>query len=1255
MHTVTMPRRPIAMLLAAGLAASLAARSTAAGPGADADIKPHAGMMCYPDISATHIVFAYANDLWTVPREGGVATPLASPPGAESFPRFSNDGQTIAFVGNYDGNRDIYTTPLHGGVPTRVTHHPGAETLCGWTPDGGLIFFLSGLGGLTRQTQLFTVPATGGLPTQLPVPYGANGAISEDGQWLAYTPHTIDTRTWKRYRGGMATDIWLYNLKDNTSKKITDWEGTDTQPMWHGRMLYYLSDAGPEHKLNIWSYDPGTNAHGQLTKFSEFDVKWPSIGPGPDGQGEIVFQYGPDLMVLDLGTGRTRVVEVTIPGARPTLRPRTVDASKHISAWSISPSGKRAVVSARGDIWTLPAERGSPRPLTRTSGVFERDPSWSPDGRWIAYLSDATGEYELYITQSDGKGETRQLTKDGAAFRSNPTWSPDSKMITFNDKTGAIYLHHLEGDKAGTTVHVDTDPWAVSRAVSWSHDSRWIAYARGADSARQMSSIWLYNAETGEKHQVTSGMFSDDNPTFDRKGDYLFFSSSRSFRPIYADLDTTWIYTNSEVLLAVPLRKDMKSPFEPKSDEEEWKKKDEKKEDAGDNGEKKEGEKKDEPKKDAAADPLSGTWAGTAKGPEPLPPEGAPFTMNLTMGEGGVVTGSITSAFGGGTISDGKFDPASKILTFNLALTDGPTASFNLRLGDEGIIGTCTVGELTFEVSATRTKGPDANGRAGKDAKDKKDDKPKDRVEIDLEGFERRAVQLPVQPGLFGRLAVNDKNQLLYVRRTPRGMTGPSSIKLFDLKDEKREEKEVASGAGAFDISADGKKILIPRGNSATIQDAAAGSGSSAKTVITSGMLATINPREEWRQIIEDVYRIQRDFFYVPNMHGLDWRKTTDQYLAMLPDCVTREDVNYIIMELISELNVGHAYLTSPGDVESAPSASVGLLGCDFELVKTDDGVAAYKIAKIYEGAPWDSDARGPLSQPGVDVKPGDFLLAVNGIPVDTSKDPWAALIGTAGRAITITVSSEPVLNDKARDIVVEPLASEANLRYRHWIESKRQYVESRTDGKVGYIYVPNTGIDGQNDLYRQFWGQMDKEALIIDERWNGGGQIPTRFIELLNRPVTNYWARRDGRDWTWPPDSHRGPKCMLINGLAGSGGDMFPALFRQAGLGKLIGTRTWGGLVGISGNPGLIDGGAISVPTFGYYEKDGTWGIEGHGVDPDIEVIDDPAKMQNGDDPQLDAAIQLMLAEIASNPYKSPDRPAPPDRKGMGIRDEDK
>ncbi|MBC7834706.1 MAG: PD40 domain-containing protein [Phycisphaerales bacterium] len=1294
------------LVLAAGLGTSLSA--AAASPTTSNDVTPHAGMLRYPDVSATHIVFVYANDLWMVPREGGEASPLASPPGPELFPRFSADGKTIAFMGNYDGNRDLYTLPVSGGIPARITHHPAAENLTDWTADGRLIFFAPGMVTIPRQTQLFTTSAAGGLPTQLPVPYGANGSISADGTWLAYTPHSTDTRTWKRYRGGMATDVWLFNLKDNTSKRITDWEGTDSQPMWHGATVYYMSDQGPEHRLNIWSYDTASGKRAQVTKITDYDVKWPSIGPGKGGKGEIIFQYGPQLSLVDLATGKISSIEVTIPGARPTLRPQAVDASKFITSMSISPTGKRAAIEARGDLWTGPAEKGSPRNLTRTSGVAERSPAWSPDGRWIAYFSDETGEYELYIKQSDGKGETSKLTdlKGEGGFKYNPVWSPDSKFIAFTDKTGSIWMHtkaqaavEEKKDKDGkvtteakpaveaATAVIDTDPWGNQPVLSWSHDSRFLAYPRGNDT-NPGTAIWVFEREADKKHQLTSGMFNEAMPAFDRKGDYLYFTSARNFQPKYSDLDTTFVYSGTNVIHAVPLRTDTKSPWAPSSDEETWKdeskkdddKKDEKKDgekegdkDDGDkngNGDKPaddadkpkdngNGDKKDDEKKDdqpaAPDDGISGTWAGRATGPEPLPPEGMPLTLKLTMAADKSVTGTLVSAVYSGAIN-GKFDDASQTLTLSITVGEADV-TFTLKKEGNKLSGSAEAGGQTFQLTCERTGAP---GATGGDKKEEDKDKPREKVEIAFDGFESRAMPLPISPGNFGYMAVNDKNQLLFAR-LPVGGDGAAAIKIFDLKDDKKEEKEVAAGGGSFELSADGKKVLLMRGGAGTIQDASAGSTASAKNVVTTGMTTMIDPREEWKQIFTDAWRIQRDFFYVANMHGVDWPKIKDQYARMLADCATREDVAFVLAEMISELNVGHAYVTSPGDVQAQPTVPVGMLGCDFEVadgLAGPDGAAGpklYKISKIYTGASWDTDARGPLSQPGVDVKVGDFFLAVNGVPVDASRDPWAALQGMAGRAVTLTLSAEPANKEKSRDIVVEPLGSETSLRYRAWIESKRAYVDEKSGGKVGYIYVPNTGVDGQNDLFRQFYGQIGKEALVIDERWNGGGQIPTRFIELLNRPVTNYWARRDGKDWTWPPDSHQGPKCMLINGLAGSGGDMFPALFKQSKVGKTIGTRTWGGLVGISGNPGLIDGGYVSVPTFGFYERDGTWGIEGHGVDPDIEVIDDPAKMVSGGDPQLDTAITLMLDEVAKNPYKAAKRPADPDRKGMGIRDEDR
>ncbi|MFH1501416.1 MAG: PDZ domain-containing protein [Candidatus Eisenbacteria bacterium] len=1097
------------------LAASLLCVSAATA------VEPHAGMLRYPDVSATHIAFRYANDIWLVPREGGAAAPLSSSPGGESFPRFSPDGRTIAFSASYDGVRDLYVLPVSGGVPKRVTHHPSQELLSDWTPDGELIFYGWYMGNHPHAPQLFTVPPTGGLPERLPVPYGRNAVVSDDGTWLAYNPFSTDFSTWKRYMGGRAPDVWLLNLKDHTSKRITDWDGADSIPMWNGESLYYVSDSGPNHLRNIWVYDMETGDRRQVTKHKDHDVKWPSIGPGDRGQGEIVYQLGSELRLLDLATEESRVVRVTIPGDRPRLRPQSVDAAGFIDGYGISATGKRAVVEARGDVWTLPAESGSPLNLTRTDGVAERDPSWSPDGQWIAFFSDRSGEYELHIAQSDGRGSEKQVTSLKAGFLFAPVWSPDSEKIAFKDQRGAMYIHDVEKDRTKEIYKSPVGSWAPR--VSWSHDSNWITFAADA-TIRSLSSVWLYDLAEGKLRAVTSGMFADTWPVFDREGEYLFFASNRDFSsPTYDAVGENWAYAQTDQLFAVALRDTIASPFLPESDEEEW-----------------DGEDADDEGEDEDAD-------------------------------------------------------------------DGGDAD------DE-----------------------DEDGDA-EDA-DAEDEEP---LRIDLEGFERRAILLPIESGAFFNLAVNADGVLFYQRRSE---DGEGAVYLADFDDEDEMEKEVLSGVNWFDISADGNKLLAVGPGSAAIVDAAEGQ-SWDESVSTAGMNAEVDPRDEWAQILRDAWRIHRDFFYAPNMHGLDWDGVYRKYEAMLGDCASRADLSYVIQELIAELNVGHAYYFG-GDYEDAPNVSVGMLGCDYEL---HDG--AYRIARIYEGGAWDADARGPLSERGMDVAVGDYLLAVNGVPVDATKDPWAAFQGLAGQTVTLTVSAGPEIDDEARYVVVEPIGGEYDLKYRAWVEDRRAYVDRMTDGRVGYVYVPDTGVNGQNELVRQFYGNATRDALIVDERWNGGGQIPTRFVELLNRPLASYWTMRHADQVAPTPGyAHYGPKCMIINESAGSGGDYFPYWFKEAGVGKLVGTRTWGGLVGLSGNPGLIDGGYTSVPRFAFFNKDGTWGIEGHGVDPDIEVVDDPALMWDGGDPQLDAAIRLMLEELKTGGYQPPKRPPYPDRSGMGI-----
>ena len=1267
-HTV------IPTFLGLTLAASLDAHATA----------PHAGMLRSPDISKDHIVFSYANDLWTVSRDGGEARPLASPAGREARPRFNADGTRIAFTGNYDGGQDLYVIPTTGGQPFRVTHHPNRESFCDWSGDQ-LLFAGYDYQGLGQDQKLYTVDADGGLPTELPIPYGAAGAIHSNGSLLAYTPHSRDGRTWKRYRGGMASDLWIMDLDGLDAMQITDWEGTDTQPMWHGDVLYYLSDAGANHRMNLWKYDLATGSRTQVTNFEAFDVLWPSIGPGPDGGGEIIFQHGADLMVLDIPSGGTRTVEVTIPGDRPSIRHRRIETDDSISNYAVSPKGKRVAVEARGEIWSLPSETGVARNMTNTAGVAERDPMWSPDGKWITYFSDESDEYELYMIQSDGKGERRQLTTDGTPFKHATEWSPDSKKLLYTGKAGDMHMIDIE---SGDRRHVVSDTYAQRPSTSWSHDSKWLAYDRMDDNG--MSSIWIYDTENDEHHRVTSPMFNDSSPAFDREGDYLYFTSGRTFRPEYSPVDGTFIYTEPGNLYAVPLRNDMDPVWTVEFDEVEWEEEKEADEDKDEDTDKDSDEDKDEDSdkdsdedkdedsdkdsdegkdkdsnedKDEDADetsrlitlnpvsisdavllffddPISGTWNGSVEisgAPAEMP--SITFTMTLKMEQDLSVTGTVTIDMMGETLDvEGTWDPDAGELSLTNEQDPEPTI-FKIEGGT--MVGERSEEGMTMIMTATRAGADDSDSDGGggdgdtkKDKKDKEDDKDEP-IEIHFDDIESRAILLPTGVGSYSNLAVNSSNKLLYLKN--------GDLHTYDITDNDDKGSSANASMGSFELSADGKKIAHRRGGSVAIRNA--GSGGSAKTAKTRGMVVVIDPREEWEQIFHDVWRTFRDYFYVENMHGVDWDAVRVQYEAMLPDVMSRADLNHVIGEMIAELNVGHAY-RGGGDMEPGNgNVPVGLLAADFELAND-----AYRFKTIHTGGPWDSDARGPLSMPGVDVHEGDYLLAVNGIPMDTSVDPHHAFIGTAGQHTELTVSANPVLDDEARHVIIKPMRSDGRIRYRAWIERNRAYVDEATNGRVGYIYVPDTGVNGQNDLYRQFYGQSGKDALIIDERWNGGGQLPNRFIELLNRPVTNWFALRDGKDWKVPQASHSGPKCMLINGRAGSGGDMFPWLFRQAGLGPLIGTRTWGGLVGISGNPSPIDGGYIRVPRFGFYENDGTWGVEGHGVDPDIEVIADPSLMVDGGDPQLDVAIAEMLQAIEDRPFVPAVRPADPDRSGMGL-----
>ena len=1132
MNTTRITSTLVVVLLFWGVSAGIAAD--------DLLHMPDARMLRFPDVSAEQIVFVYAGDLWTVPKTGGTARRLSSPKGREMFPKFSPDGALIAFSGNYDGNTDVYVVSARGGIPRRLTHHSASDAVVEWYPDGKHVLYRSRMKSPSgRFNQFFKQSIEGGMPETLPLFYGELASFSPDGTRIAFQFISRESRNWKRYRGGMASDLWLYDFINNTSEKFTDFPGTDAVPMWREDTIYFLSDRDENQKLNIWAYDLRTKQTRQVTKFTEYDVKWPSLGPDA-----IVFENGGALHLLDLASGASQALEIKVPADLPHVRTELKDVSGRIGSFSLSPSGKRALFEARGEIFTVPAKHGSPRDLTNTSGVAERYPAWSPDGKHVAYFSDRSGEYELTLRPGNGKGDEKQITEGGSVYRYDCVWSPDSKKIAFSDKTGSLYVADVN---SGEIEFVDKDEWGRMQSYSFSPDSRWLTYAK--NGANRHGNVMIYDANDGTVRQVTSDYYDDHQPVFDAEGKYLFFRSNRAFNPVYGDLDETWIYPNTTQIFAVTLKADEPSPLAPRSDEEEVKEEKE--------------EKKEEEKAEDADD-------------EPTEDEDD----------------------NGAADSDDEDKDAEK---------------------------------------AKDEKNDEADEKEKKDKKDK-DVEP---VEIDFAGFEGRVVKLPMRAGNIGRLHAV-KGKLLFIRYLPAGARKPGepggTLLYYDLKE--REEKTVIDKIDGYNVSADGKKIIYKARSTYGIIDVAANKKVGDGKIASGSLKAWIDPQQEWRQIFHEAWRIQRDFFYDPYMHGVDWEAMRKRYEVLLPYIVDREDLNYIIGEMIAELNVSHAYVGG-GDMEGPERLNVGLLGCDFELDRDND---AYRIAKIYAAGKWDAEPRSPLRAPGIDVNEGDYLLAVNGRPLDTSKDPWAAFQGLAGQVVTLTVGRTPDPND-ANDILIEPVSSESRLRNLAWVEGNRRKVEEATQGRVGYIYVPNTGTQGQNELVRQFLAQWNKDALIIDERFNSGGQYSDRFIELLNRPTLGYVSRRDHRDLRAPAVSNPGPKVMLINQWAGSGGDLFPYLFRKTGLGPLVGKRTWGGVVGMFGNPGLIDGGYMSSPNAGCWFPECGWDVEGYGVAPDYEVENEPHELVAGRDPQLETAIAVVLKLLEKNPPERPKKPPYPDR----------
>ncbi len=1052
-----------------------------------------ARMLQYPDVSQTQIVFSYAGDLWVAPKEGGTALKLSSPAGQELYPHFSPDGSRIAYSADYDGNQEIYVIPSMGGKPTRVTYHGMPDRIIDWYPDGKRLLYVSSMNsGKQRFNQFFSVSPEGGMPEQLPVPYGEMASLSPDGKKIAYTKMTQAFRTWKRYRGGWAPDITIFDLTTYQSETIAPSPAGDEFPMWYKNTIYFLSDRGPEERANIWSYNLDTKQLKQITNFKDFDIHFPSMGPS-----DIVFEAGGRLYLLSLADEKYHEIDLKVVTDEITLMPQDENAQKYVQNISVAPDGKRAIFEARGDLFSVPAENGPVIDLTQTSGFAERYPAWSPDGKYVAYWSDKSGEYELTLKDLTKPGSEKKLTSYGPGFRYRLSWSPNGKMLAFIDKAMKIQIYNVDG---GTTTQVDKELYYYEGAlrgfsVSWSPDSRWMAYAK--EQENRNTAIALFDTKDEKSTQVTSGFYSDNSPSFDPDGKYLFFTTNRTFNPVYSDFDNTWVYPNSTNLAAVSLTEDIPSLLAPKDD---------------------------------------------------------------------------------------------------------------------------TVAVKKEEAKKEKDKGKDG---------EKKEEKSKE-TKITLKGFEERVVILPPTPGNIGGIqAVSGK--LIYLRGPNSGSSDKKKpLMYYDF--DKREEKTIVDDVDIFDVSADGKKVLVGKSGSYSVVDIAENQKTDKKMPLDQ-MTMTIDPKAEWKQIFTDVWRYERDYFYDPNMHGVDWNEMRVRYGKLLENCVTRWDVNYVIGELIGEMSSSHTY-RGGGDVNEGPVRNFGYLGVDWELT---DG--AYRIKDIVADAPWDTEVRSPLTQPGVNVNAGDYVLAVNGQPIDVTKAPWAAFQGLADKTVELTINTKPTM-DGARKVLVKTLSSETRLRNLAWIESNRKRVDEETGGRIGYIYVPSTGIDGQTELERQFMAQFNKAGLIIDERFNDGGQIPDRFIELLDRKPLAFWAVRDGKDWQWPPQANFGPKVMLINGWSGSGGDAFPDYFRKAGLGPLIGERTWGGLIGISGVPSLIDGGFITVPTFRMYNPDGTWFKEGHGVDPDIRVEDDPTQLAKGIDPQLERAIKEELKLLKEHPPAIPKQP---------------
>ena len=1089
-------------------ALAVAALVAGAGTSLAQDVSEGTLLLQQPAISKQHIVFVYARDLWVVSRKGGEARRLTSSSGAEFAPRISPSGRYVAFTGEYDGNMDVYLMLIEGGVPKRLTWNPGFDIVRDWHPDGKRVLFVSDRAAGTRVTHLYQVGVGGGMPKALPIPRAARAAWHKSGARLAYTPFNDAFRTWKRYRGGRTTPIWIYDVATHEVQKVPHVNASDSFPCWIDDTVYFASDR--DDRMNLWSFDSATGDLNQVTKLKHFDIRHMS-----SCRDAVVFSQGGALHVHEPASGKTTRLRIRVRSDGLAAVPRWQSVKGHVRSGSVAPNGKRVVFAARGEIITVPRQHGHARNLTNSSGVHDRSPVWSPDGESIAWLSDASGEYQLMVRDHKGSAPAKsyRLHAEGS-FYYDPVWSPDGKHVMYLDKAGGRSFVTLETGKVRQVSRSKGSLGVVRVDGVWSPDSKWICFGE-RNPRTAYDRLLLFEVATGKRHALTDGFADTGSPAFSADGKLLFFVASIDNGPRQFGLDMSASASRNwrSSIYAAVLKKDGKHPFGARSDEGFAKKE-------------KADKKKAAPKAEIAAD------------------------------------------------------------------------------------------------DAVAKKGSTEDGNAKK-----KSEPPS----IDVDGLDQRIVAVPVGSGRYNQLACTDKG-LLYLD-SPAGSA--PVLKSFDLS--KRKETTVGSGISAFDLSADRKTLLVVSRGSFAVMNTM---GKEKKTLPIDGVRVRVDPAKEWPQLLREVWRIQRDYFYDRNMHGVDWNKMWDRWSPFVAHVRHRADLDVIIAELIGELCCGHEYVSGGEFPKKPEGVGVGLLGADFVQ---ENG--RHKISRIYRGQNWNPSLRAPLTSPGVDANVGDYLMSVDGREVTGRDNLFAFFENTAGRQVELELAGKADGSDK-RSVVVEAISSERTLRQRSWIEACRKRVAEKSNGRVAYIYMPNTGSAGMAAFDRDYYSQLDKEALIIDERFNGGGKVADYVIDVLSRNVMCYWMNREEWLGRTPFGTFEGPKVMIMNEMAGSGGDAMPWLFRQQGLGPLVGTRTWGGLVGISGYPPLMDGGRVTAASFGVMDRDGNWAVENTGVPPDYEVVQYPKPVIEGQDPQLDKAIELCLQGLAKRKNKKLPGYKPPKKR---------